>query len=66
MVLKPFKVGDYIVDSAGHEGTVDKIMIFTTQIHTVDNKSIFMPNGALANSAITNFSREGKRRVSFC
>ncbi|MDR1654259.1 MAG: mechanosensitive ion channel [Prevotellaceae bacterium] len=64
MVLKPFKVGDYIVDSSGREGTVDKIMIFTTQIHTADNKSIFLPNGALSNGAITNFSREGKRRVA--
>ncbi|MDR2823849.1 MAG: mechanosensitive ion channel [Prevotellaceae bacterium] len=64
MVLKPFKVSDYIIDSAGHEGTVDKIMIFTTQIHTVDNKTVFLPNGALANGAITNFSRKGKRRVA--
>jgi len=64
MVLKPFKVGDYIVDAAAREGTVDKIMIFTTQIRTPENKTIFLPNGALANGAIINFSREGKRRVA--
>ncbi|MCL1867784.1 MAG: mechanosensitive ion channel [Paludibacter sp.] len=64
MILKPFKVGDYIVDSAGREGTVNKIMIFTTQITTAENKTIFLPNGTLANGAIINFSREGKRRVT--
>lgn len=64
MILKPFKVGDYILDAAGREGTVSKIMIFTTQIETIDNKTIFLPNGTLSNGAITNFSREGKRRVT--
>lgn len=63
MILKPFKVGDYIIDANGREGTVDKIMIFTTQITTADNKVIFLPNGALSNGAITNFSHQGKRRV---
>ena len=64
MILKPFKVGDYIVDASGREGKVDKIMIFTTQITTAENKTVFLPNGTLANGAITNFSREGKRRVT--
>jgi small conductance mechanosensitive channel len=64
MILKPFKVGDYIIDAAGREGRVDKIMIFITQITTVENKTIFLPNGTLANGAIVNFSREGKRRVA--
>jgi len=64
MILKPFKIGDYIVDSAGREGTVDKIMIFITQITTPENKVIFLPNGTLANNAIVNFSHQGQRRVA--
>lgn len=63
MFLKPFKVGDIITTSDGKTGTVKKIMIFTTEIHTFDNQVILLPNGALSNSQITNLSMTDTRRA---
>ena len=63
MFLKPFKVGDVITAQCGKTGTVKKIMIFTTEIHTVDNRVIFLPNGALANGEIVNLSHNDMRRT---
>ena len=63
MFLKPFKVGDLIVTSDGKTGTVKKIMIFTTEIHTFDNQVILLPNGALSNSQVTNLSMTDTRRT---
>jgi small conductance mechanosensitive channel len=66
ILLKPFVVGDYIMDSAsGKEGTVSDITIFYTRILTVDNKMINIPNGALSNATITNVSHMENRRVDF-
>ncbi len=62
MVLKPFKVGDYIVTGSG-EGTVTGIDIFYTRLKTTDNRVIVIPNGTLSNSAVTNVSKESTRRV---
>ncbi|MBR3781792.1 MAG: mechanosensitive ion channel [Alphaproteobacteria bacterium] len=62
LVFKPFKVGDAIETQSGKSGTVKKIMIFTTELHTFDNKVIFLPNGALANGEITNLSQAKNRR----
>lgn len=62
MVLKPFKVGDYIVTPNG-EGTVTGIDIFYTKLTTPDNRGVVIPNGTLSNSAITNVSKEKIRRV---
>jgi small conductance mechanosensitive channel len=62
MVLKPFKVGDYIVTGSG-EGTVTGIDIFYTRLKTPDNRVIVIPNGTLSNTAVTNVSRENTRRV---
>lgn len=56
LILKPFKVGDYIVDAAGREGSVSEIQMFYTKLCTPDNKVIILPNGALANGSITNVS----------
>ncbi len=64
LILKPFRVGDFI-DGQGHMGTVEEIQIFNTTLKTVDNKVIVIPNGALANSAITNFSKKETRRVDW-
>lgn len=64
LVLKPFKVGEYII-AGGDEGTVISIEILCTKLRTGDNKIIVVPNGALANSSITNASREEFRRVDF-
>ena len=63
MFLKPFKVGDIISTSDGKTGTVKKIMIFTTEIHTFDNQVVLLPNGALSNSQITNLSGNETRRA---
>lgn len=66
LVLKPFHVGDYIIDSGtGLEGVVEDIDIFYTKLATGDNKSVCIPNGALSNSGITNVSAKGERRLDF-
>lgn len=62
LLLKPFKVGDYI-SAQGFDGTVKEIQIFNTILTTVDNKIIYLPNGALSSGTITNFSKMEKRRV---
>ena len=64
LLLKPFRVGDYIVeDSKGNEGTVKEIGIFFTKLQTIDNKIVILPNGTLANNSMTNFSEAALRRV---
>lgn len=62
LVLRPFKVGDYI-EAQGYEGTVKEIMIFTTTLVTVDNKVITIPNGALSGSSVINYSKMEDRRI---
>lgn len=62
LLLKPFKVGDYIA-AQGFDGTVKEIQIFHTVLTTVDNKIIYLPNGALSSGSITNFSKMERRRV---
>lgn len=64
LILKPFKVGDYI-ETGSHSGTVNEIQIFNTFLKTPDNKIIIIPNGGLANSSLTNYSKEPQRRVDF-
>lgn len=64
ILLKPFRVGDYIIDNgSGREGVVERIDLFYTKLITGDNKAISIPNGALSNSAITNVTHFDKRRV---
>lgn len=60
--LKPFEVGDYI-ESNGVGGTVTDIAIFYTTLTTPDNKKIVVPNGALSNSVIVNYSANDTRRL---
>ncbi len=62
LIFKPFKVGDFI-DAQGYMGTVHEITIFTTVLKTPDNKTVIIPNGALSNGSMVNFSTEPKRRV---
>jgi len=64
MLFRPFKVGDFI-SAQGHMGTVHSIQIFNTILKTVDNRTIIIPNGNLANSDLVNFSTEPTRRVDF-
>ncbi len=64
LLLKPYKVGDWL-DAAGYAGTVHAIQIFNTFLKTPDNKTIIIPNGELANSSMTNYSTEPRRRVDW-
>lgn len=64
LILKPFVVGDYIIeDTNKNEGTVSEISIFYTKLLTVDNKMIVIPNGMLSNSSLTNVTHMDRRRV---
>ena len=62
LVLKPFKVGDYITVS-GISGSVKSISIFYTHLATPDNKVEIIPNSIVSNSSLTNFSANDTRRV---
>lgn len=64
LLIKPYKVGDYI-EAQGFAGTVKEIQIFHTIITTPDNKSIIIPNGGLSTGSINNYSREDYRRVDW-
>lgn len=64
LLLKPYKVGDYI-EAQGYTGTVKEIQIFHTIVNTVDNKAIIIPNGGLSTSSINNYSLEDYRRVDW-
>lgn len=61
IVMRPFKIGDYI-KSNGEEGTVEDIRLFYTDIVTPDNKLVMIPNGTLANNVIVNNSAKETRR----
>lgn len=64
LLLKPFKIGDYIKeDTNGNEGTVEEIQLFYTKLLTVENKVIVLPNGSLANSSLTNVTSAPERRL---
>lgn len=64
MLFKPFKVGDFI-EAQGQLGTVKEIQIFNTIILTLDNKTVYIPNGGLATGIMTNYSKQGTRRVDW-
>lgn len=64
LILKPFRVGDYIIEDTGkNEGIVQQISVFYTKLATYDNQVILIPNGTLANSSLTNVTDEPVRRV---
>jgi len=62
ILFRPFKVGDYI-EAAGTAGTVETIMIFSTQLKTPDNVRIIVPNGRIISGNIVNYSAESTRRI---
>ena len=62
MIFKPFHVGDYVTSDLG-SGTVKEIGIFYTKLTTPDNILVSVPNSALSNSAISNYSAKDTRRV---
>ena len=62
LVLRPFKVDDY-VECQGTSGTVEEIRIFYTHLRTPDNKVVLIPNGALIGGNVINYSTKATRRV---
>ena len=64
ILTRPFRIDDYI-EAQGYSGTVVEIHITNTKLLTPDNKVIYIPNGALANGSIINYSEMDTRRVEF-
>jgi small conductance mechanosensitive channel len=64
LVLKPFKIGDFI-EAQNFTGTIKEISIFSTLLNTPDKKLVIIPNGALSTGAIINYSAENLRRVDW-
>ena len=62
LLLKPFKVGDYIIQG-GLEGVVSEIQLFYTTLTTGDNRKIVIPNGQLADNSLVNVTSADTRRV---
>ena len=62
LLFKPFKIGD-LIEAQDAMGVVKEIQIFVTKIITPDNKEVILPNGALSNGNITNYSTTGHLRV---
>ena len=62
LVMKPFKIGDYIL-CEGMEGTVSSIGLVYTTLDTLDNKQVIMPNGTLSSSVLTNVTAQERRRL---
>jgi len=65
LLLKPFKVGDYIEVKSGESGTVHEIDIFHTRLITPQNQMVVIPNGDVSNNSITNYTHLGTRRTWF-
>ncbi len=61
---KPFQIGDF-VDAGGESGTVREVGLFYTKLDTPDKKLVQIPNSAIANANIVNYSSEENRRVDF-
>lgn len=64
LLMKPFKVGDYIIENdKGCEGTVEAIDIFYTKLKTYDNKIIVIPNGNITANSLVNVTAEASRKL---
>ncbi|NJC88115.1 MAG: mechanosensitive ion channel [Desulfuromonas sp.] len=62
LIFRQFKTGD-IIEAAGVIGEVESLDLFSTQMRTADNKTVFVPNGRLLNGNIINYSMKGTRRL---
>ena len=62
IIFRPFKIGDY-VEAGGKAGTVEDIQIFCTRLKTPDNKVVIIPNSAIMDDSIVNYSTKEMRRV---
>ena len=64
LILKPFKIGDYIIENThSNEGTVIEIGLIYTKLNTIDNRTVILPNGMLANSSIVNVTQTPYRMI---
>lgn len=64
LLMKPYRVGDYIM-SQDQSGTVREIKLFSTVVTTFDNRTIYIPNNAIATSIVDNYSTSETRRVDW-
>ncbi|MBR5885389.1 MAG: mechanosensitive ion channel, partial [Alistipes sp.] len=64
LLLRPYRVGDYIT-AQGQSGTVKNIGLFSTQLSTGDNRIIYVPNSAISTDVVDNYSQATKRRVDW-
>ncbi len=64
LILRPYKVGDYI-EAQGQSGTVASIGLFSTCLKTADQQTIYVPNNTIATSIIDNYSQSETRRVDW-
>ena len=64
LLLRPYRVGDYIV-AQGQSGVVDAIGLFMTRIRTTDNRTIYVPNNTISSSIIDNYTQSDTRRLSW-
>lgn len=62
LILRPFRVGDYI-EVEGYSGTVENISIFYTELKSDNGQQVFIPNGDLSNASVVNYSVYPKRRI---
>jgi len=62
MIFKPYRIGDFI-ETQGHMGEVKEVQIFYTVITSPQARRIIIPNGAVSNGSVTNYTVEGKVRV---
>ena len=62
LFFKPYKTGDFI-EVSGKSGEVQGITVFSTELNTIDNKRIIVPNGILVANDITNYTKNKVRRV---
>lgn len=62
LMFKPYIVGD-LIEAQGHLGVVKEVQIFNTILLNPQNKRVIVPNGAMSNGSVTNFSAEGQLRV---
>lgn len=64
LLLKPFAVGDYIIEDSGkNEGTVQKIEMYYTTLTTMDNRRIVIPNATLTSNTVTNVTAMAERKL---
>lgn len=64
LLTKPFMLGD-VIEAEGTTGKIIKIDLYYTKINTYENKSVYIPNGKMANAVVINGTREDMRRADF-